>query len=128
MIILVGNKKDLDAEREVTFMEASRFAQENGKYYVSLLVISRHSPRGVTRALIWGGGGRGVYSYIRVLPDGFLLKSIVFNFISKEIRRAEHEYMNMPPPPINALVTPLHTPLNRNEKYFQEILVVRKHQ
>lgn len=29
VIILVGNKKDLDAEREVTFMEASRFAQEN---------------------------------------------------------------------------------------------------
>ncbi len=27
--------------------------------------------RGVTRALI---GGEGVYSYIRVLPDGFLLK------------------------------------------------------
>ena len=30
IIILVGNKKDLDAEREVTFLEASRFAQENG--------------------------------------------------------------------------------------------------
>ena len=30
VIILVGNKKDLDSEREVTFMEASRFAQENG--------------------------------------------------------------------------------------------------
>lgn len=31
VIILCGNKKDLDADREVTFMEASRFAQENGK-------------------------------------------------------------------------------------------------
>lgn len=31
MIVLVGNKKDLEADREVTFMEASRFAQENGK-------------------------------------------------------------------------------------------------
>ena len=30
IVILVGNKKDLDAEREVTFMEATRFAQENG--------------------------------------------------------------------------------------------------
>jgi len=30
VIILVGNKKDLDADREVTFLEASRFAQENG--------------------------------------------------------------------------------------------------
>lgn len=30
IIILCGNKKDLDADREVTFLEASRFAQENG--------------------------------------------------------------------------------------------------
>ena len=31
------------------------------------------------------------------------------NLNSKEIRRAEHEYMNIhPPPPINALVTPLY--------------------
>ncbi|KAE8585668.1 hypothetical protein XENTR_v10021398 [Xenopus tropicalis] len=29
IIILCGNKKDLDADREVTFLEASRFAQEN---------------------------------------------------------------------------------------------------
>mmetsp|Transcript_41816 Transcript_41816/g.58374 ORF Transcript_41816/g.58374 Transcript_41816/m.58374 type:complete len:217 (+) Transcript_41816:51-701(+) len=29
VIILVGNKSDLDGEREVTFLEASRFAQEN---------------------------------------------------------------------------------------------------
>ena len=29
VIILVGNKKDLESEREVTFMEATRFAQEN---------------------------------------------------------------------------------------------------
>lgn len=28
---MVGNKKDLDEEREVTFLEASNFAQENGK-------------------------------------------------------------------------------------------------
>ncbi len=31
-----------------------------------------------------GGVGEGSeYSYIRVLPDEFLLKSVVFNFISK---------------------------------------------
>ncbi|EDL11754.1 RAB4A, member RAS oncogene family, isoform CRA_a, partial [Mus musculus] len=30
VLILCGNKKDLDADREVTFLEASRFAQENG--------------------------------------------------------------------------------------------------
>lgn len=33
VIILCGNKKDLDADREVTFLEASRFAQENGKLF-----------------------------------------------------------------------------------------------
>ncbi len=63
--------------------------------------------RAVARALIRGGG---VYSYIRVMPDGSLLKSVVFKLISKEISRAEHEYMNIhppPPPPINALATVL---------------------
>ena len=39
MIILVGNKKDLEAEREVTFLEASRFAQENGKKIVAVRVL-----------------------------------------------------------------------------------------
>ena len=48
--------------------------------------------RGETRTLIWGGGGD-----IR-LPDEFLLKSVVFKFISKEISRAEHEYVNIQPP------------------------------
>ncbi len=51
-----------------------------------------HPPPGpwlTARALIGGGG---VYSYIHVMPDGFLLKSVVFKFISKEISRAEHEY------------------------------------
>jgi hypothetical protein len=36
--------------------------------------------------------GGGAYSYIRVLPDGFLLKVIVFTV-------CEHEYMNIHPPP-----------------------------
>lgn len=30
VVLLVGNKKDLEAERDVPFLEASRFAQENG--------------------------------------------------------------------------------------------------
>lgn len=30
VILLVGNKKDLEEAREVTFLEASTFAQENG--------------------------------------------------------------------------------------------------
>ena len=50
--------------------------------------------RAVARALIGGGG---VYSYIRVLPDEFLLKSVVFKFISKEISPTEHECMKIHP-------------------------------
>ena len=38
VIILVGNKRDLDADREVTFLEASRFAQENGMGNFQLVV------------------------------------------------------------------------------------------
>lgn len=30
VVLLVGNKRDLEAERQVSFLEASRFAQENG--------------------------------------------------------------------------------------------------
>ena len=46
---------------------------------------------------------------IYILPDEFLVKSVVFKLISKEISRAEHEFMNIPPPPppINALATAL---------------------
>ena len=44
--------------------------------------------RAVARTIIGGGG---VYSYIRVLLDGFLLKSIVFTV-------CKHEYMNIHPP------------------------------
>ena len=45
VIVLVGNKKDLEAEREVTFMEASRFAQENGWFVIIIvnsILLSRH--------------------------------------------------------------------------------------
>ncbi|XP_065883233.1 ras-related protein Rab-4B-like [Dysidea avara] len=40
IVILVGNKKDLDAEREVTFMEASRFAQENEMTFLETSAMS----------------------------------------------------------------------------------------
>lgn len=40
VIILCGNKKDLDADREVTFLEASRFAQENGSPVFLLFAAS----------------------------------------------------------------------------------------
>ena len=47
----------------------------------------------------WGRGARGEYSYICVLPDEFIFKSVVFKFISNEICHAEHKYMNIHPPP-----------------------------
>lgn len=37
VILLVGNKKDLEEARDVTFLEASTFAQENG-----LLIMTNH--------------------------------------------------------------------------------------
>lgn len=45
VIILCGNKKDLEADREVTFLEASRFAQENGSDLMPLCLYgSKRSP------------------------------------------------------------------------------------
>lgn len=40
VIILLGNKKDLDADREVTFLEASRFAQENELMFLETSAIT----------------------------------------------------------------------------------------
>ena len=58
---------------------------------------------GVTRALIGGGGG-----CMFIYSCSARLISFEKQRNSKEIRRAEHEYMIIPPPPpINALVTPL---------------------
>jgi hypothetical protein len=50
-------------------------------------------PRAVPSAIIGGGGG--VYSCIRVLPDGFLLKAICFYGMWTWI----YEYPPPPPPP-----------------------------
>ena len=54
-------------------------------------------------------GGGGGYSYICVLPDEFLLKSVVITVdfkINLSGRTRIYEYAP-PPPPINALVTAL---------------------
>ena len=55
--------------------------------------------RAVARTLI--GGCIFVYS------SSARLTSFEINFISKEISRAEPEYMNIHPPPISALATAL---------------------
>ena len=62
--------------------------------------------RAETKALIGGGGA---YSYIRVLPDEFLLKSVVITVDFKRNSSGKtqiYEYAP-PPPPINALVSAL---------------------
>ena len=62
--------------------------------------------RTVTKALIGGGGG--AYSYIRVLPDEFLLKSTVMTTdFKRNLSGKTRIYEYPPPPPINALVTAL---------------------
>ena len=65
--------------------------------------------RGETRALIGEGGGGGEYSYFLVLPDKFLLKSVVIkvNFKRNSSDRTRLIYQYTPPPPINVLVSPL---------------------
>jgi len=64
IIILVGNKCDLDIEREVTFLEASRFAQENGQY------TSRSHSFSPCIVTWWGGPGEiEAWSLGPVLPS-----------------------------------------------------------
>ncbi len=53
-----------------------------------------------------GGGGGGGGVYIHIFRCSARLISFEMNLISKEIRRAEHEYMNIHPQ-LNAVVTPL---------------------
>ena len=52
VIVLVGNKKDLEADREVTFMEASRFAQENGMYVHAFLLKSARQCYTVLQSIV----------------------------------------------------------------------------
>ena len=40
IIILVGNKKDLDAQREVSFQEASQFAKENDLIFIECSALN----------------------------------------------------------------------------------------
>lgn len=52
VVILVGNKNDRSDEREVSYLEASRFAQENGKnfyLYSTLLYVETFLTRYLQR-------------------------------------------------------------------------------
>ena len=72
-----------------------------GPVMVSLSsVMDGRKVEGRSQSVNWGGGGG--YSYIRVLPDEFLLKSVVItvDFKRNSSRRARiYEYANPPPPP-----------------------------
>lgn len=54
VVLLVGNKKDLENKRDVNFLEASNFAQESGEQYFLLWLyfilncfsLFRHDVRG----------------------------------------------------------------------------------
>ena len=52
-------------------------------------------PRAVTKALIEGGGDIHIFAFC---PTNFFWNQLSLQLISKEIRRAEREYMNMHPP------------------------------
>lgn len=43
VVLMVGNKSDLEAERQVTFLEASRFAQENELMFVEASALTGHN-------------------------------------------------------------------------------------
>ena len=51
--------------------------------------------RGETRALI---GGVNIHIFL-FCPTNFFWNQLSLRLISKEIRRAEHKYMNIHPPP-----------------------------
>jgi hypothetical protein len=72
--------------------------KEHSNHYLQNVFISTVSIYRAVASTVIGGGG--VYSYIRVLPDGFLLKSIVFTV-------CKHEYMNIHPPQLSCLATAL---------------------
>ena len=83
-----------------------------------MIIVQVH--RAVARALIEGGGRIFIYC---VMPDEFLLKSVVFKLISKEISRAEHDYMNTPhrhPPPPPNYYGPARTLSERTSKQTSE--------
>ena len=70
----------------------------------ALLKPTTYTSRTVTKALIGGGGG--AYSYIRVLPDEFLLKSTVMTTDFKKNssgRTRIYEYPHPPPPQLTKL-------------------------
>ena len=69
-------------------------------------LIANQETEGNRAVRLWRGGGE--YSYIRVLPDEFILKSVVIRIDFKRNSSGRTQiYEYEPPSPINALVTAL---------------------
>ena len=62
-----------------------------------MTVLTVYTIRGETTALI-GGGGVNIHIFL-FCPTNFFWNQLSLRLISKEIRRAEHEYMNIHLPP-----------------------------
>ena len=63
------------------------------------MLVSFKPARAVTKALIGGGGGG--YSYIRVLPDEFRLKSVAITVDFKRNSSGRTRIYEYAPPPPN---------------------------
>ena len=83
---------------------------------VDSTTCSTSGNRAVTKALIGGGG----YSYIRVLPDEFLLKSVVITADFKRNSSGRTRIYEYATPPINALVTALSGNIKLHQVGFSQ--------
>lgn len=52
MIILIGNKADLEAQRDVTYEEAKQFAEENGESDAEQRVLQRKGKHFLTEEIV----------------------------------------------------------------------------
>ncbi|KAK7913371.1 hypothetical protein WMY93_013582 [Mugilogobius chulae] len=85
VIILCGNKKDLDADREVTFLEASRFAQENELMFLETSALTGEN---VEEAFVQcarkilnkieSGSRHRTFSILELCPQYFKCNEVVF--------------------------------------------------
>ena len=82
VIMLIGNKNDLDSRRQVSFEEGERFARENGLIFMETSAKTAYNVEDVflkTSSMIYENIDRGVYdlssdkSGIRVGNESFAI-------------------------------------------------------
>ena len=83
VIMLIGNKNDLDSRRQVSFEEGERFARENGLIFMETSAKTAYNVEDVflkTSSMIYENIDRGVYdlssdkSGIRVGNESFAIQ------------------------------------------------------